>query len=164
MIDPPVGVLNWIVTREDVRDALTWRLWHGEGSRWARLVCIFCLALAVLLIVVDIASGRYVSLIFAAILLLLVAMIASMPRLAARRVMKQNPDLTKENELLVRPGGLDSSAEKLAWSDFSAIRESRSSFLLRYAGRRVDLIIPKRAFRDAQDARRFRDYVREQVG
>jgi hypothetical protein len=58
---------------------------------------------------------------------------------------------------------MDSSSESLSWSDFSAINESRRSFLLRYAGRRVDLIIPKRAFADASAARKFRDYVREQV-
>lgn len=164
MVDPPVGVLNWTVSRDDVRDALTWRLWHGEGSRWARLVCIFCAVLAVVLIVLDIVTGRYVSLVLAIIVLLLPAMIIAMPRLASRRVMKQNPDLSKVNELRVRAGGMDSSSESMSWSDFSAIQESRRSFLLRYAGRRVDLIIPKRAFADAAAARQFRNYVREQVG
>jgi YcxB-like protein len=163
MADPPVGVLNWNVDRDDVRDALTWRLWHGEGSRWARGVCIFCGALALLLIVVDIVTGRYLSLVLAIILLILPAMIYLMPRLASRRVMKQNPDLAKENELRVRVDGMESSSESLSWKDFSAINESRRSFLLRYAGRRVDLIIPKRAFADASTARQFRDYVREQV-
>lgn len=163
MLEPPVGVLNWVVTKQDVQDALTWRLWHGEGSRWARVVCVFCVVLAAVLIAVDIITGRYASLIVAVVLLLLPLMIIAIPRLAARRVMKQNPDLSKENELQVRADGMDSSAESLSWTEFSAIRESHRSFLLRYAGKKVDLIIPKRAFESPQAARQFRDYVREQV-
>lgn len=164
MADPPRTVLNWEVTRADVHDALAWRLWHGEGSRWVRIGCIVGLVFSVVLFVTAFATGRYLSLAPAIFLLLVPVLIMLVPRLAAGRVIKQNPSVARPNELRVGPDGLEGASEQASWSQFSMLRETRRCLLLRYADRRVDLIIPKHAFDDDDEVRAFRRYVEDRMG
>jgi len=64
-----------------------------------------------------------------------------------------------ESELLIKAVGFES---KLAWSNFSKVKES-SKFVLLYQGRVLTNLIPKRHFKEESEIKELVAFVKEKV-
>ena len=82
-----------------------------------------------------------------------------------RRDFRKNPNFARENTLLVKPDGLETTTEiaknDTKWATYTKFKESPNLFLL-YFSARIFRVVPKRAF-SGPELEQFRELLRENL-
>jgi hypothetical protein len=157
--------LEWTVHRDDLREALVWRLWHTPRLRLVAILLAVCGAFGVVEIVLAAAGHSIGSVMTAIVLVVAPAAVFALPALQAASMMRNNPVLKEPTRMRLTADGIQvdrrTANAQTAWDGFAALQETRRSYLLRYVGTKVDLLIPKRAV--SGDRARFRQFLNEHV-
>lgn len=158
--------LEWTVRKDDLREALIWRFWHTTRLRIVAIVFVLCGVVGVVEVVLAATGHGTGSILTTIVLLILPVLLILLPSLQASSVMRNNPTLREPTRMQLSADGIAvhrrTANAQTSWQDFAAVQETRRSYLLRYVGLKVDLLIPKRAVTGDQE--QFRRFLDEHVG